>query len=119
MKLPLNLSNLPTFTGRESRAPILPAHDIIRAEYGRKNMTKDPELLIGLSDGELEALAEGVLSPAAQIRLDELLARNTEGQLSATEQAELDRLLDRVDYLTTVETRARLTLHQRVAASRT
>ncbi len=81
-------------------------------------MTEDSELLIGLSDGELEALAEGVLSPAAQIRLDELLAGNAERRLAAPEQAELDRLLDRVDHLTTVKTRARYTLHQRVAASR-
>ncbi len=81
-------------------------------------MTEDPELLIGLSDGELEALADGVLSPAVQKRLDELLARNAEGPLSAPEQAELDRLLDRVDHLTTVKTRARYTLHQKVAVSR-
>ncbi len=82
-------------------------------------MTKDPELLIGLSDGELEALADGVLSPAVQKRLDELLARNAEGQLSATEQAELEHLLDRVDHLTTVKTRARYRLQQKTAASRT
>ena len=74
-------------------------------------MTIDPELLIGLSDGELEALAEGVLSPVAQIRLDELLARNADGRLSVPEQAKLDRLLHRVDHLTTVKTRARYTLH--------
>ena len=82
-------------------------------------MTEDPELLIGLSDGELEALADGVLSPTVQKRLDELLARNAEGPLSTLEQAELDRLLDRVDHLTTVKTRAKYTLHQRVAVSRT
>ncbi len=82
-------------------------------------MTKDPELLIGLSDGELEALAEGILVPTVQVRLDELLARNAEGQVSAPEEAELERLVDRVDHLTTVKTRARYTLHQRAAASRT
>lgn len=82
-------------------------------------MTEDPELLIGLSDGELEALADGVLSPTVLKRLDELLARNAQGPLSAPEQAELDRLLDRVDHLTTVKTRARYTLRRRTTASRT
>ncbi len=82
-------------------------------------MTEDPELLIGLSDGEMEALADGVLSPTVLKRLDELLARNAQGPLSAPEQAELDRLLDRVDHLTTVKTRARYTLRRRTTASRT
>jgi len=89
-------------------------------------MRKDPELLVGLSDGELEALAESLLAPSAQTRLDELLARNAESPLSSYEQAELDRLLERVDQLTVLKTRARYTLHhqqqslprQRLAARR-
>jgi hypothetical protein len=82
-------------------------------------MSDDAELLIGLSDGELEALAESILAPSAQARLDELLARNAEHQLSAQEQAELDRLLQRVDQLTVLKTRARYTLHEKATASRT
>lgn len=82
-------------------------------------MNKHSELLIGLSDGELDALADSMLAPSAQARLDELLARNTENQLSAEEQAELDRLLDRVDQLTILKTRAKYTLHQKAAATRT
>ena len=81
-------------------------------------MSKDSELLIGLSDGELDALADSMLAPSAQARLDELLARNTENQLSAGEQAELERLLDRVDQLTILKTRAKYTLHK-AAATRT
>jgi hypothetical protein len=80
-------------------------------------MSLDSELLVGLSVGELEALAEGMLAPAAQTRLDELLARNAENGLSASEQNELDRLLERVDQLTILKARARYTLHQHVAAS--
>lgn len=79
-------------------------------------MTEDPELLIGLSDGELEALADGVLSPAVQKRLDELLGRNADGRLLDPEQAELDRLLDRVDHLTTIKTRPKWTLHRKVGS---
>lgn len=81
-------------------------------------MTTDPELLIGLSAGELEALSESLLAPSAQAHLDELLARNSEGQLSASETAELDRLLERVDQLTVLKTRAKYTLeHQKAGAS--
>ena len=73
----------------------------------------DPELLLGLREAELQALAQSSLAPAEQSRLDNLLARNTDAQLSETEQAELDRLLHHVDQLTILKTRARYTLaHQ-------
>ena len=73
----------------------------------------DPEILIGLSEAELQALAHSILAPAEQSRLDDLLTRNTEAQLSETEQTELDRLLNDIDQLTILKTRARYTLaHQ-------
>ncbi|MGK7875075.1 MAG: hypothetical protein AB4426_17785 [Xenococcaceae cyanobacterium] len=72
----------------------------------------DSECLIGLSRDELQALAEGMLAPATQIHLDELLARNAESQLSEDEIADLDRLLAQVDQLTILKTRARYTLSQ-------
>jgi hypothetical protein len=73
----------------------------------------DPEILIGLSEAGLQALAHSILAPAAQSRLDDLLTRNTEAQLSETEQMELDRLLNDIDQLTILKTRARYTLaHQ-------
>jgi hypothetical protein len=80
-------------------------------------MSKDPELLVGLSDGELEALAESLLAPSAQSRLDELLVRNAESRLSPNEQAELDRLLERIDQLNVLKTRARYTLHHQQAGA--
>jgi hypothetical protein len=81
-------------------------------------MDNDPEILLGLSSGELEALAEGMLAPAIQDRLDDLLARSKEGPLSPDETSELDRLLSRVDQLTLVKTRARYTLrHQQAGVS--
>ncbi|NJK28301.1 MAG: hypothetical protein HC925_07210 [Coleofasciculaceae cyanobacterium SM2_3_26] len=70
----------------------------------------DAECLTGLSLLELQALADSVLAPAAQVRLDALLASNAEGQLTAAEVAELDRLLEQVDSLTVLKTRARYTL---------
>jgi hypothetical protein len=73
----------------------------------------DPELLLGLSEAELRALAQSSLAPAEQSRLDDLLARNADAQLSVTEQAELDRLLHHVDQLNILKTRAQYTLaHQ-------
>lgn len=74
--------------------------------------TLDTELLTGLSQAELQALAESKLAPAAQTRLDDLLARNAETQLSPEETAELDHLLEQVDQLTILKTRARYTLNQ-------
>ena len=39
-------------------------------------MSNDSEVLHGLSSGELEALAEGMLAPSLQTRLDELIAHS-------------------------------------------
>ncbi len=75
-------------------------------------MNNESELLVGLSDDELEALADSMLAPSAQVRLDELLQRNAGNQLAADKQVELDRLLARVDQLTILKTRARYTLRQ-------
>jgi len=70
------------------------------------------EVLIGLSVEELEALADSLLAPAAQARLDDLLARRKEKPLSAQEETELDSLLRKIDQLTILKTRARYTLRQ-------
>ena len=80
-------------------------------------MSTDSEILVGLSQDELEALADSMLVPSAQSRLDELLEQNAEGQLDAEEQLELDRLLARVDQLTILKTRARFTLNQAAGAT--
>jgi hypothetical protein len=81
----------------------------------------DNELLTGLSLEELEALAECRLAPAGQADLDELLRRQKEAtSLSGDEERRLDRLLQQIDSLTILKTRARYTLHQqRMAATRT
>lgn len=79
-------------------------------------MSSNAELLVGLSHDELEALADSMLAPSAQSRLDDLLERNSENRLGADEQVELDRLLARVDQLTILKTRARYTLRQQAGA---
>jgi hypothetical protein len=42
----------------------------------------DAELLVGLSEDELQALAHSALASAEQEQLNDLLARNADGQLS-------------------------------------
>jgi hypothetical protein len=81
-------------------------------------MNANPEMLTSLSVAELEALADGLLVPARQARLDDLLANNGEGSLSVQERRELDHLLELVDQLTLLKTRARYTLnHLKVEAA--
>lgn len=82
-------------------------------------MNENSELLIGMSDDELEALADGKLAPSAQARLDELLVQNSQNQLTPDEQADLDGLLAKVDQLTILKTRARYTLRQHAGATGT
>ena len=75
-------------------------------------MSKTSELLTDLSMEELEALADCLLAPSAQVRLDELLSRRANTPLSATDESELNRLLQKADQLTILKTRARYTLNQ-------
>lgn len=74
--------------------------------------TSDPDLLSDLSQAELQALAESMLAPDAQTRLNDLLARSQDNQLTKEEEAELDHLLEQVDQLTILKTRAKYTLNQ-------
>ncbi|MBH8563921.1 hypothetical protein I8748_17315 [Nostoc sp. CENA67] len=71
----------------------------------------DAEILTGLSQDELTALAESMLSPKAQAQLDDLLAQNAQDQLSDDDTATLDRLIAQVDQLNILKTRARYTLN--------
>src|SRR2546425_6992807 len=77
---------------------------------GSPPMSADQEILTGISVDELEALAAGVLVPAAQARLDQLLGEAKECRLSADEEAALDDLLNKVDQLNLLKARARYTL---------
>jgi hypothetical protein len=72
--------------------------------------SEDKELLTNLSSDELQALAESMLSLQAQAQLDDLLAKNSENQLSSEENEILDNLLAQVDQLNILRTRAKYTL---------
>jgi hypothetical protein len=81
-------------------------------------LEEDPELLVDLDVEELQALSEGILAPAAQIQLNNLLARHAENQLSGDEITTLDRLLAQVDQLNILKTRARYTLSELIGVSK-
>jgi hypothetical protein len=55
-------------------------------------LLSDRKCLVGLSREELLVLANCKISPAEQARLDALLAKNTEAQLSSTETDEVLRI---------------------------
>jgi hypothetical protein len=80
------------------------------------DQTADPDLLIGLTTPELEALAESKLAPDEQNKMSDLLRTQREANLSDAEEAELERLLARTDQLTILKTRARYTLAQQAVA---
>jgi len=104
---------------RDARAKLQEA----RHEYKLQNLEDDirhftahpmdPDLLVSLSDAELQALADSVLVPRQQERLSDLLRRNRDEGLSADEERELDRLLERVDQMNVLKARAIYTLQQR------
>ncbi len=73
----------------------------------------DPELLVGLSDAELEVLADGMLAPRLQKRLNHLLQLNRENALDSDTKQELDRLLEQVDQMNVLKARALYTLRCR------
>ena len=72
----------------------------------------DPDLLWGMSQSELEALANSRLALDEQARLDMLLSEQKQHPLTDQQNGEIDRLLAQADQLTILKTRARYTLAQ-------
>ncbi len=72
----------------------------------------DPDLLWGMSQSELEALANSRLAPDEQAQLNALLREQKQHPLNEQQNEEIDRLLAQVDQLTILKTRARYTLAQ-------
>lgn len=78
----------------------------------RALFSPDSDLLTDLSESELQTLADGLLAPRYQHRLDALLQRNRQGRLTPAEDRELDHLLTRVDELNILKARAMHTLQK-------
>lgn len=100
----------PRFITNEQGERIGVLLDLAVYERLTKALVEDQELLINLSEAELHALADSHLAPTAQQELDELLTKQSEGELSEDDLARLDTLLAHVDQLNIVKARARYTL---------
>lgn len=70
------------------------------------------EVSLMVSTEGLTALADMALAPKSQSRLNDLLAKNVDGEISSEETKELDLLLAQVDELNLVKARAAAKLHQ-------
>lgn len=75
-----------------------------------KKGNASPETLSGVSKGELETLANAILSPGRQRRLRTLLRKNNEGTINEKEIKELDAILEETDRLALLKARAQYTL---------
>ena len=73
--------------------------------------SNDSRCLSGLNVKELRALSDCQLSVMEQERLNELLDRNSNGGLSVAESIELEQLVEQVNQLSLLKTRAQYTLH--------
>lgn len=73
-------------------------------------MAKLPDTVLHVDRAELDALASTKVTIAEQGRLDELLGRNSNDDLSLEESTELDLLLDRIDRLNLVKAKALVAL---------
>jgi hypothetical protein len=80
-------------------------------------MSNGIDILTSMNVDELKALADAKLATSSQARLDQLLAENSDRQLSDAEAKELDQLLAKIDQLTILKTRARYTLKQQSEAT--
>jgi hypothetical protein len=76
-------------------------------------MSNETNILPNVSAAGLKALANSVLAPKSQAKVDDLLARNAAGALDERETAELDSLIEQIDELNLLKARAAYTLrHQ-------
>ena len=73
--------------------------------------SNDSRCLSGLNVKELRALSDCQLSVMEQERLNDLLDRNSNGGLLVAESTELEQLVEQVDQLSLLKTRAQYTLH--------
>ncbi len=70
------------------------------------------EPMTELSASELRVLADAVVAPGGQVRLQELLEKNRAGGLNVEEVAILDDLLAQVDQVALLKARAQYTLRR-------
>lgn len=84
--------------------------EVLLREGSVPGVPRAVDVLLGMSDIELRALADAVLASGHQRRLRTLLRRNKEGKLRDMEKTELDALLEEVDRVALLKARAAYTL---------
>ncbi|MCP4942731.1 MAG: hypothetical protein GY924_12220 [Planctomycetaceae bacterium] len=78
---------------------------------GKKSTSSDLLPLTDMSREELRVLANSVLAPSRQKKLQALLEKNRNGTLSTDEEMSLDQLLEEADQVALLKARAQYTLH--------
>lgn len=81
-----------------------------RSKAKKQTQVTRLEPLLGMSDAELNVLAEAVIAPGQQQTLHQLLEKNQSGALTPHEETALDELLAQVDQVGLLKARARYTL---------
>lgn len=74
---------------------------------------RDSLILKGLSDHELYTLTQMMIPDTQQNRLDQLSHKNQAGKLARDEGREIEELLDEVQQISIIKTKAMYTLQQR------
>jgi hypothetical protein len=86
---------------------------ILLLEMSRRKIKESSlEILSGMSLGELKALADAILAPGRQRRLNALLRKNKTTALRKKESEELDELLEESDRIALLKAKAQYTLLQ-------
>lgn len=84
---------------------------ILLIEMSRRKLKEPPlETLSGLSIGELKTLADAILAPGRQRRLNSLLRKSKTTVLRKRENEELDEILEESDRLALLKAKAQYTL---------
>lgn len=89
------------------------ADTLVHAYAGNRVTVSEGQALtpiVGLSSGELQALAHAVVAADRQDQLQSLLEKNRQGTLSADEEQTLDTLLAEADQVALLKARALYTI---------
>ncbi len=103
----------PRFITDPNGKPVEVILDLESYQKFLQGQMQDENLLLGVSDAELRALAKGKLATDEQERLSSLIQREKADSLSPEETQELDIMLEDLDQLNLLKAKALYTLKVR------